>query len=88
MTMHGADPEQLAQLGRTLRTQIDSIDGVISVVGSALANTLWQGPARDRFAREWDESFTLALVRLKEAFGAAGSECVTRADELRRVMGT
>ena len=87
MTMHGADPEQLAQLGRTLRTQIDTIDGVVSVVGGALANTVWHGPARDRFAREWDESFTMALMRLKDAFGAAGGECIARADELRRVMG-
>ena len=35
MTMYGANPEQLASLGRSLQHQITSIEGVVSAVSSA-----------------------------------------------------
>jgi len=88
MLMYGANPDQLASLGTTLTRQIDSITQVMSAVDSALNGTTWQGPARDRFASEWNGSFKQALGKLNEAFGMAGKDCVARADELRRVMGT
>jgi uncharacterized protein YukE len=88
MTMYGANPEQLAHLGRTLRTQIEQVRSVRSTVDGVLSGTTWQGPARDRFGQEWTDSFTLALRRLEDAFEAAGRDCLTRADELQRIMGT
>jgi uncharacterized protein YukE len=87
MTMYGANPEQLAHLGRTLTNQIGDIDRVIAAVDAALAGTTWQGPARQRFEQEWSGSFTHALHRLQEAFSAAGRDCVARSTELQRVMG-
>jgi hypothetical protein len=86
--MYGADPDQLQQLGATMRRQIAVIDGVLTAVGQALSGTTWTGPARDRFESEWHGSFTGALRRLDEAFEAAGTDCVQRSDELRRVMGS
>lgn len=87
MTMYGADPEQLAHLGRTLNQQIDQITQVMATVDSVLNGTTWTGPARVRFSEEWNGSFKQALGRLNEAFGMAGRDCVMRAEELRRVMG-
>ena len=88
MTMYGANPEQLATLGRTLSRQIDAIQQLTSTVDGVLGGTTWQGPARDRFQQEWNGAFKQALGRLNEAFGAAGQDCVLRAQELQRVMGT
>lgn len=88
MSMYGANPEQLAGLGRTLNGQIESIDAMISTVDGALSGTTWQGPARERFGQEWNESFKSALAQLKEAFGLAGNDCVARSEELLRVMGS
>jgi uncharacterized protein YukE len=85
--MYGANPEQLAMLGRSLQQQMHSIEGVMSTVGSALGGTTWVGPARDRFESDWNTSFRTALNKLNQAFDAAGRDCVARADELRRVMG-
>ncbi|MEO1058818.1 MAG: WXG100 family type VII secretion target, partial [Actinomycetota bacterium] len=68
MTMYGANPEQLAQLGATLTRQIDAVESMRSTVDAAVANTVWQGPARDRFVEEWNGSFTKALTSLVEAF--------------------
>ncbi len=87
MTMYGANPEQLAALGRTLKQQINTIEGVISAVGSMMAGTTWVGPARDRFEQDWNSTFRTALGRLNQAFDAAGSDCIARSNDLLRVMG-
>jgi uncharacterized protein YukE len=87
MSMYGANPEQLANLGHTLTRQIATIDQVVAQVDSVLAGTTWQGPARQRFEGEWNGSFKQALARLDEAFGIAGRDCVARSQELQRVMG-
>jgi uncharacterized protein YukE len=87
MTMYGANPEQLATLGRTLTRQIDVIQQLTATIDGVLGGTTWQGPARERFQQEWNGSFKQALARLNEAFGAAGHDCVARSQELQRVMG-
>jgi uncharacterized protein YukE len=87
MSMYGANPDQLSSLGRSLKSQIDSINSVVSTVTSALSGTTWVGPARDQFEGDWNSTFKTALNRLNEAFDAAGQDCIARADELRRVMG-
>ena len=87
MSMIGADVEQLAGLGRTLTNQVQTIETMMSTVGSALSNTLWRGPARDRFESDWSTVFVKALTSLNDAFRAAGQDCTTRSAELARVMG-
>lgn len=86
-SMFGANPEELAALGRTLSSQIDAINSVVSTVSSVLGGTTWVGPAREQFENDWRMSFTSALTRLNEAFDAAGRDCVSRSQELQRVMG-
>ena len=88
MAIFGADPEQLATLGRTLRQQMATIESVVGTVSTGLAGTTWTGPARDRFEHDWNETFRTALSRLVQAFDAAGSDCLARSSELQRVMGT
>jgi len=88
MTMYGANPEQLASLGRTLKQQINTIEGVVSTVSSMLSGTTWVGPARDRFEQDWNTSFRAALGKLNQAFDAAGGECIARSNDLMRVMGS
>ena len=85
--MIGANPDQLIQLGTTLARQREVVDGIVSLVSTQLANTLWSGPARQTFESEWQSSFRVALTRLGEAFDMAGRDCQARANELRRVMG-
>jgi uncharacterized protein YukE len=87
MTMYGANPEQLASLGRSLKQQITSIEGVVSAVTSALAGTTWMGPARDQFESDWQQSFRTALNKLNQAFDAAGGDCIARSNDLQRIMG-
>jgi hypothetical protein len=87
MTMYGANPEQLAALGRSLKQQMSAIDAVSGAVAAALQGTTWVGPARDRFEGEWSSTFRGALGRLSEAFDAAGNDCVARSQDLERVMG-
>jgi uncharacterized protein YukE len=85
--MYGADPDQLQALGTTLKRQMEAVSSVLSQVSGVLGTTLWQGPAHDRFANDWNGAFRDALNRLNQAFEAAGQDCTARAEELRRVMG-
>lgn len=87
MSMYGANPEQLASLGRSLQQQITSIEHVISTVSAALGGTTWVGPARDQFESDWNTTFRTALGKLNQAFDAAGSDCINRSADLQRVMG-
>jgi hypothetical protein len=87
MTRMGADTEQLHSLGARLKAQREVIDTLTSTVTGALANTTWEGPARQRFEHDWNSSFANALGNLKEAFDAAGTECQTRATALAHAMG-
>jgi hypothetical protein len=87
MSMFGANPDQLAALGRQLQRQIDNIEAITNTVSTALGGTTWVGPARDQFEQEWTGTFRTALARLGAAFDAAGRDCVQRSVELQRVMG-
>ncbi len=87
MNLYGANPDELDHLGTTLKRQIDTIQSMISSVGGVLGSTTWMGPARERFQQDWDATFTAALHRMNEAFGAAGQDCLQRSAALRQVMG-
>lgn len=87
MPMFGANPEQLASLGRSLQRQLDSVHQITSTVAAALGGTTWVGPARDQFEQDWNNTFRSALDRLGQAFETAGLDCIRRAGELERVMG-
>ena len=87
MTMYGANPEQLAKLGTTLKQQIETINSLMNTVSSVLGGTTWVGPAREQFEGDWNSTFRSALNRLNQAFEAAGQDCVLRSQDLQRVMG-
>lgn len=87
MSMYGANPEQLAALGNTLKQQIGPIETLVSTVSSVLGGTMWEGPARRQFEEDWNNSFRTALERLRSAFEAAGNDCVRRSSDLAIVMG-
>ncbi len=87
MITHGADPAQLTQLGITLRNQAQPINAVISTVHGVLSGTEWNGPARQQFEEEWNGTFRAVLDRLNAAFESAGTNCVSRAEQLSVLMG-
>ena len=82
----GGDVDQLHQLGDQLKLKPADIEQILGAVSTALGNTVWQGPARDRFEGEWRSSFEPALRRMMEAFDAAGTECKSRATALHTAM--
>jgi uncharacterized protein YukE len=88
MGQMGADPEQLRNLGTTMKNQIEPINSLMATVSSALANTTWTGPAHDRFESDWNSTFKTALTRLGDAFQAAGTDCVNRSADLQQLLGT
>lgn len=88
MTMYGANPEQLAELGNTFKRQLAPIDQLMSAVNSALGGTTWEGPAAVRFREDWNGTFRKSLDGIKAALEAAGQDCIVRSQDLRQVMGS
>ena len=88
MSMYGANPEQLASLGNSMKRQVETINSVISTVNSALTGTTWEGPARQQFESDWNTTFRSALNQLNQAFESAGSDCINRSIDLQQVMGS
>jgi len=84
--MWGADPDQLNELGATLKRQIDAVTAVMTTVQACFANTAWTGPARDQFEADWNSGFRTALARLNDAFAVTGQDCVARSQALRVAM--
>ncbi|WP_116995701.1 WXG100 family type VII secretion target [Desertimonas flava] len=83
---YGADPAQLSALGAQMKSQLETIDGILSL-GAAVTTTPWKGPAREAFVSDWETKFKTSLEGLKAAFEQAGNECVTRAATLESAMG-
>jgi hypothetical protein len=88
MTMYGANPEQLSDLGQTFKRQVAPIDQLIAAVNSALAGTTWEGPAATRFKEDWHGTFCSSLDGIKSALEAAGQDCIVRSQDLMKVMGS
>ncbi|MET0325558.1 MAG: hypothetical protein ABW219_10070 [Ilumatobacteraceae bacterium] len=82
----GGNVEQLHLLGDNLQLKQGNIDEIITAVTNTLANTLWEGPARDQFEIDWHDSFVPALRRMNDAFATAGQDIKRRASGLQQVM--
>lgn len=63
----GGDPQQMHQLASTFRAEAGAVEQLTARIGASLGNTVWTGPAADRFRQEWETSFRQGLARLQQA---------------------
>lgn len=63
----GGDPQQMQQLSVQFRNEGQQVADLASRITGTLANTVWTGPAADRFRQEWEGDFRQVLARLQEA---------------------
>jgi WXG100 family type VII secretion target len=87
MSHMGGDLEQLATLRASLLQQSQTIEHVAGTVRGQLANTMWHGPAADRFRGAWSGEFEPTLRRLQAALQEAGMEVGRRRDALMQAGG-
>lgn len=66
-TILGGDPQQMQQLAGRFRHEAQAVADLQARITAALGDTVWTGPAAERFRQEWDGTFRQALVRLQEA---------------------
>ena len=78
----GGEIEQLSALQSTFNTQSGAVEDLKRILSGQLSNTVWQGPAADRFRSSWESDFSPALVRLAQALNDAGTEVARRRDAL------
>lgn len=67
MSILGANPEQMQQLAVRFRNEARAVSDLQGRITGTLADTVWTGPAAERFRSEWETSFRQALTRLEAA---------------------
>jgi hypothetical protein len=66
-TMVGGNLEQLQALQHQFLTESQAVTELQTRITSTLNDTLWTGPASDRFREDWNGTFVPALARLHDA---------------------
>ena len=66
-TMVGGNLEQLSALEAKLRAESEAVGELTKRITAALANTMWSGPASDRFRADWQSNFCRALAGLQQS---------------------
>lgn len=80
----GGELTSMQGLKKALDTNADRTVELKNAVKSQLSNTVWEGPAAERFRNAWRSDFEPALAKLTEALKEAGNEVQRRKDALER----
>lgn len=78
MAKIGAEMGQLADLQKTFGQQSQAVEQLTTTIDSRVGNTLWEGPAADRFRNAWTSEFKPTLKSLREALDQASQEVSDR----------
>jgi uncharacterized protein YukE len=81
--MLGGELETMATLKGKLNEQANTVATLTSTVDQQVKNTVWSGPAADRFRELWDGQFKQTLEQLRIALNDAASEVSNRAEAIR-----
>ena len=82
MAKIGGEVEQLAQLKSSFDRQTQAVEQVAATIRGDLANTVWEGPAAERFRAQWSSEYEPALRKLQAALNECGVEVARRRDAL------
>ena len=85
MAQLGADVEQLEVLGRKFDEEAQKIEATISVIGSQIASTWWQGADAERFRSQWESADVSSLRQVVQRLQAAAGDCRNQASQQRQV---
>ena len=80
----GGELTSMKGLKKSLDTNANRAVELKNAVKSQLTNTVWEGPAANRFREAWNSEFEPALAKLTEALKEAGNEVQRRHDALER----
>jgi uncharacterized protein YukE len=81
--MLGGELETMATLKGKLNEQANTVATLTSTVDQQVKNTVWSGPAADRFRELWDGQFKQTLEQLRIALNDAATEVNNRAEAIR-----
>lgn len=84
MSEIGGELGQMRSLKSNFERQAQTVSELQSSIRNQLNNTLWKGPAADRFREGWQNEYEPALRKLQDALGEAAGEVGRRADALEQ----
>lgn len=83
----GGNIEQLATLEAAFARESQTVEQLSSSIRGQLADTMWEGPAAERFRSQWNSEYEPALRRLQAALQEAGGEVARRREALLQAGG-
>ena len=83
MTMVGGNLEQMAGLQQAFQRDAQAVVELQQRITAALGNTLWTGPAAQRFRDEWSATFVPALTQLRDALEQNSALVRNRTEAIR-----
>jgi uncharacterized protein YukE len=78
----GGEVEQLAQLQATFDRQSQVVEDLTAATRNQLNNTVWHGPAADRFRSQWVSEYEPNLRKLQAALQQCAAEIARRREAL------
>jgi len=83
----GLDPEEMDRLASRMDAEAQKMDEAIRQVASQLKATLWVGPDRDRFEKEWNSEHLVSIRRTIDLLRTNARELKRHAKEQRSTSG-
>lgn len=83
MSMVGGNLEQMAGLQQAFQRDAQSVTELQQRITAALGNTMWTGPAAQRFREEWSGTFVPALSQLRDALEQNATLVRNRSEAIR-----
>lgn len=84
MATIGGDLEAMARLAQVFREHSGNAQHMRSVIDGTMSDTVWTGPAADRFREAW-LTFAPSLDQLRQALDEAAMEVDNRRQMLEEV---
>jgi hypothetical protein len=81
-----ASPEQLRQFAKQLTTHSQSVDQIVSQIGSTLQSVQWKDGYKDRLEQDWNGQFRNSLNSLKQNLNDVATSISNRASEYERLQ--
>jgi len=87
MAQLGLDPEQMAKLSKTMKSEADRIEGAAKTIGGQLRSVWWKGKDADKFTSRWEGQHNKAIMDAARMLREASGDIDKQVSEQQQASG-
>lgn len=84
---HGMNPEEVENLGRTLKSRAAELNQLVSQLNGLVHNTSWVGPDANNFKGPWWDGHRAHLSKIAQDLDGFGQSALNNASAQRSTSG-